>query len=242
VTDGPFDAAIFDLDGLLVDSEPLWHEAEVSILGGLGVPIDAGEPRRTKGMFVGEVTQFWYERHPWAGPSPAAVADEVVDRVILLVLAKGVRRPGVEQAIGFCRSRGLALALASSSAYRLILPVLDHLGLGDTFSVVHSAQDEAYGKPHPAVFLSAAGRLGVRAERCVVWEDSAAGVLAAKAARMACVAVPEPDERGLPAFGLADVVLGSLEGADDACWHSLTWAGGAEGLAGDPRAPRQTTP
>ncbi len=217
----PFQASIFDMDGLLVDSEPLWHEAEVEILGGLGVPIAPGDCRQTKGMFVREVTRYWFERFPWSGIGPDEVADHVVDRVIDLVEAKGRLQPGVDQAIALCRSHGLRLAVASSSEHRLVEMVLGRFGLAVHFELTHSAQDELYGKPHPAVFLTAAARLGVAPGRCLVWEDAPAGVLAAKAARMTCVAVPEPAERALPAFGIADAVLGSLEEADERLWAHL---------------------
>lgn len=209
------------MDGLLVDSEPLWHEAEVEILGGLGVPIAAADCRQTKGMFVREVTRHWHGRHPWAEPSPDVVAVAVVDRVIELVEAKGALQPGVDRAIGLCRSHGLALAVASSSEHRLIEFVLHRFGLDGEFDFAHSAEDEEYGKPHPAVFLSAARRLGVAPERCLVWEDAPAGVLAAKAARMTCVAVPEAAERGHPGFAIADAVLSSLEEADESLWARL---------------------
>jgi sugar-phosphatase len=217
----PFAAAIFDMDGLLVDSEPLWHEAEIDILGGLGVPVAVDDCRRTKGMFVDEVTRYWFERYPWDGPGPEQVAVEVVDRVIALVTDKGVRRPGVDDALSLCRRHGLRTAIASSSQYRLIHRVLEHFALADEFELVHSAQDEPYGKPHPGVFLTTAERLGTAPDRCLVWEDSPAGVLAAKAARMACVAVPEPAERGLPAFAIADAVLDSLVEADESLWARL---------------------
>ena len=67
-----FAASIFDMDGLLIDSEILWHEAEIEILGDLGVPLAADGCRGTKGMFVGEVTEYWYAQYPWDGPTPAA--------------------------------------------------------------------------------------------------------------------------------------------------------------------------
>jgi sugar-phosphatase len=219
-----FGAAIFDMDGLLVDSEPLWHEAEIEVLGGLGVPIAADDCRRTKGMFVEEVARYWYERYPWDGPSIEQVATRVVDTVIDLVEKKGVRRPGVDQTIELCRRHGLRLALASSSQHRLITEVLGRFDLADFFEVIHSAENEPYGKPHPGVFLTAAAQLGVAPDRCLVWEDSPAGVLAAKAARMTCVAVPEPAERGLPAIAIADAVLDSLEQADEGLWQRLTMA------------------
>ena len=219
-----FGAAIFDMDGLLVDSEPLWHEAEIEILGRLGVPLGASACRQTKGMFVNEVTRYWHERYPWDGPNTDEVAVEVVDKVIALVVAKGRPKPGVRRALDLCRAHGLPLAVASSSQYRLIEVVLEHFDLLADFDLVHSAEDEPYGKPHPGVFLTTAAKLGVAPDRCLVWEDAPAGVLAAKAARMACVAVPEVAERDRPAFGIADVVLGSLEEADEAMWERVSAA------------------
>ncbi len=216
-----FGAAIFDMDGLLVDTEPLWHDAEIEVLGALGVPIAAPDCRRTKGMFVREVTRYWHERHPWATPSTDEVARTIVDRVIELVREEGALQPGVEEAIALCRRHGLGLAVASSSEDRLISVVLERVGLTGEFSFAHSAEHEPYGKPHPAVFLATAQRLGVPPDRCVVWEDAAAGVIAAKAARMACVAVPEPAERSQPAFAIADAVLTTLEEADESLWGRL---------------------
>jgi mannitol-1-/sugar-/sorbitol-6-/2-deoxyglucose-6-phosphatase len=212
-----FHASIFDMDGLLIDSEVLWHEAEIEILADqLGVPLDKDGCRTTKGMFVNEVTELWYARSPWSGPSPSEVAVTIVDRVIDLIVAKGSLKPGATHAIDLCAARGWPLAVASSSEYRLIEAALRHFGLRDRFDLVHSAEDEEYGKPHPAVFLTAASKLGAPTKSCLVWEDAPAGVVAAKAASMACIAVPEHGEGGHPAFGLADLVVDSLEDVDDA--------------------------
>ena len=209
----PDRAAIFDMDGLLVDSEPLWHVAEVEILGALGVPLDRDGTRGTKGMFVDEVTTFWFARYPWAGPSPAEVAEQVVDRVGELTLERGVVLPGALEAVAAMDERG-PIGLASSTPRRLIDVVLGHIGLSEAFAVICSAEDEAYGKPHPAVFLTAAALLGADAERCIVFEDAPAGVLAAKAGRMRCVAVPEVSDRSAVEIGLADIVLDSLADLD----------------------------
>jgi sugar-phosphatase len=202
------------MDGLLIDSEVLWHEAEIEILGALGVPLAVEGCRTTKGMFVHEVTEHWYALYPWSGPTPAEVAVTVVDRVIELTLTKGKLKPGALHAVDLCAGLGLSLAVASSSEYRLIDAALTHFGLRDRFAVIHSAEDEEYGKPHPAVFLTAARRMSAPPKRCVVWEDAPAGVLAAKAASMACVAVPEHGEGNHPAFALADLVVGSLDDVD----------------------------
>jgi HAD superfamily hydrolase (TIGR01509 family) len=231
-----FDASIFDMDGLLVDSEPLWHQAEIEILRPLGVPLVVDACRQTKGMFVDEVTRYWYARYPWEGPAPEVVATEVVDRVIELVTTVGVKLPGVDEVLERCRSYGLSVALASSSQHRLIDAVLEHFSLADAFGVVHSAEHEPYGKPHPGIFLTTASRLGAAPDRCLVFEDAAAGVLAAKAAQMACIAVPDPEERDGPAFGIADAVLGSLAEADDARLAAVAAAHRGD-PAGGPKGP-----
>ena len=216
-----FAASIFDMDGLLIDSEVLWHEAEIEILGDLGVPLDPGGCRSTKGMFVDEVTAHWHGHYPWEGPTPDQVAVQIVDRVIELIDAKGVLKPGAFHAIDLCAQRGWALAVASSSQYRLIDAALDHFGLLERFDLIHSAEDEDYGKPHPAVFVTAARKLRVAPRQCLVWEDAPAGVLAAKAASMACIAVPERGEGDHPAFGLADLVVSSLLEVDDDALDSV---------------------
>ena len=167
------------MDGLLLDSEILWHEAEIEILGDLGVPLSGDGSRGTKGMFVGEVTAYWHARYPWAGPTPAEVAVTIVDRVIALLLSKGELKPGAQHAIALCAERNLPMAIASSSQYRLIDTALAHFGLRQHFLLVHSAEDEQWGKPHPAVFRTAAAKVGAPPRRCLVWEDAPAGGVAA---------------------------------------------------------------
>jgi len=208
------------MDGLLIDSEPLWHAAEVEIFGSLGVPLERAETRSTKGMFVDEVTAYWFERYPWTGPSQRQVADEILERVAELVVERGAPLPGARATVEAMAERG-PVVLASSTPHRLIRVVLAHLDLADAFATISSAEDEAYGKPHPAVFLTAASTVGVAPERCCVFEDAPAGVLAAKAARMLCVAVPEASERHAASIAIADLVLDTLEGFDPALVDQL---------------------
>ena len=91
----------------------------------------------------------------------------------------------------------------------------------DRFALIHSAEDEEYGKPHPAVYLTAASKLGVAPKRCLAWEDAPAGVVAAKAASMTCIADPESGEGGDPPFALADLVVDSLEEVDAASLEEI---------------------
>ncbi|MBX3269274.1 MAG: hexitol phosphatase HxpB [Sandaracinaceae bacterium] len=204
-------AAIFDMDGLLIDSEPLWRAAEVEVFRTVGLVITEADCVETTGLRIDEVVAHWHAKHPWAEPPRSVIVERIVDRLIALVTAHGAPLPGVAHALAQCRARGLRLALASSSPRRIIAATLDELALSDAFEVIASAEDDRYGKPHPAVFLRCAELLGVAPTECLVFEDSLNGVIAAKAARMTCVAVPErPDAR----FAIADRVLGSLADFD----------------------------
>ncbi|MGH9020840.1 MAG: hexitol phosphatase HxpB [Acidimicrobiales bacterium] len=204
-------ATLFDMDGLLIDSEVLWHEAEVEVFGSLGVPISEAEDRSTKGMYVNEVVAYWRDRYPWSGASDDVVVDRLLARVGELVEAKGRLMPGATRAIDLTGARG-PVALASSTPLSLIYRCLDHFSLRERFVAVHSAEFEELGKPNPAVFLTAAAALGVEPSACLVVEDSVAGVLAGRAAGMTVVAVPAAEDRALAEFDLADLVLDSLEG------------------------------
>ena len=206
----PLTASLFDMDGLLLDSEVLWHEAEVEIFGSLGVPLEDASERSTKGLFVAEVVDYWFSQYPWTGPSCDDVVAMLLQRVGDLIEEKGVMLPGAARAIDLASERG-PVALASSTPLHLIERALSHFNLRDRFATLNSAQFEPYGKPHPAVFLTAAASIGAAPTDCLVFEDSAAGVLAGKAGRMTVIAVPVEADRHLPAFGLADLVLSSLE-------------------------------
>lgn len=186
-----FRAVVFDLDGLLVDSEPLWRLAEIEVFGRYGVPLTDELCRTTKGRVVGEVAGHWHRVFGWTGPPPAAVADEVVDRVAELLAERVELRPGAAALLDWCEARGLALAVASSSAHRLIEAALARHDLRPRFAAVSSAEDVGAGKPDPAVYLAAARALGVAPDRCLALEDADLGARSALAAGMACILVPE---------------------------------------------------
>jgi HAD superfamily hydrolase (TIGR01509 family) len=203
-------AVIFDMDGLLVDSEPLWVRAEIEIFGEVGVVLGEEDCALTKGLRTDDVVAYWHTRRPWVKRSPAEVEARLIARVAALVLAEGRALPGVAHAIAVAREGGRRLALASSSPRVIIEATLERLGLADTFDVVRSAETEPLGKPHPGIFLTTAAHLDVPAVECLVLEDSLTGVIAAKAARMACIAVPFDHPAHDARFAIADAVIGSL--------------------------------
>jgi sugar-phosphatase len=216
-------AAIFDLDGLLIDSEPLWQQAEIEVFGRLGLELTREQAEETLGIRSDEVVQI---RHAQAGWDLAIdpleeVEERIVGAVRDLVAEVGEAKEGVEHAIDFCAAKGLALAVASSSPMIVIEAALDRLGIRDRFAVVYSAESEPVGKPDPGVYLSTARKLGVSPASCVALEDSPAGIEAAKAARMRCIVVPDRSVVGDSRLDRADLVLGNLAELDDRVWSWL---------------------
>ena len=220
------EAVVLDMDGVLIDTEPVWRAAQSAVFAGFGVVLSERDLLDSTGQPIEELIPVWRRRSRApdpAGPelTDAEIADLIIDRVIAHVTAEGRPMPGVTAAIALFERCGLRLAIASSSPLRLIDAVCDRLGL-TRITVRCSAMDEARGKPAPDVYLTAARRLGVAAANCLALEDSPAGVASARSAGMRCVAVPDPLLAADPRYREADLVLGSLTGLDEA---ALRWLG-----------------
>lgn len=201
---------IFDMDGLLVDSEPLWGVAMREVFATVGVSLSPELTSRTTGLRTSEVVSYWHHYFGWNSKSPDEVTTEIIDSVTAKILSEGRAMEGLRYILDYFRAKDFKIGLASSSPLRLIVSVLEHLHIRDYFQAVQSAEFEPYGKPHPAVYLSCAAALGSDPLQCVAFEDSVTGMIAAKAARMKTVVVPELHKRQEPRFVLADMQLGSL--------------------------------
>jgi sugar-phosphatase len=204
-------AVIFDLDGLLIDSEPFWRVAEKEALGRVGIAMTDEMCEMTMGWRTRDVVEYWHARFPWRTPRVDAVGAQILRRVEELVRNEGAAMNGVYETLGLLRTGGYLLAIASSSPMSLIDAVLDRLAIWPLFQAVSSAADEEQGKPHPAVYLTAAKRLRQVPRACVALEDSVAGVRSARAAGMRTIAVPAPHLYDDPRFGQADVKLRTLQ-------------------------------
>ena len=203
------DGVVFDMDGVLVDSEPLWHEAEIAVLAPLGVPLTRELCLQTTGVRVDGVVRHWRARHPWGDvPADADVVAAIVDGVVQRVRARAEPMRGAHEALASVAD--LPLGLASSSPQRIIDAVLDRLAVRARFSVVQSAESLPRGKPDPLVYRLACESLGIDPRHAVAVEDSSSGLRAAHAAGMIVVAVPDPAAHVPDALDLADVVLDSL--------------------------------
>ena len=216
----PIEAVVFDMDGVLIDSEPLWRAVEREVFAGVGIDLAEEDLFATMGVRIADVVQRWHARHPWPEPSREAIAEAIVEGVVRAIREHGVLLQGAVAAVDRVRALGLRVALASSSPMSLIRAVLSLDGLAARFDAVVSGEDEELGKPDPAVYLSAARALEVLPERCLAVEDSINGVRSAKAAGMVCIAVPGVGaDDGVAAE--ADLVLGSIGELGDDTWAMI---------------------
>lgn len=204
-------AIIYDMDGLIVDSEPWWRVAERNVFGRLSIEPSEEDFEKMMGNRIQEVIANWYARHPWEDYDAVKTQNDIVDEVQRLVTTNAQLLPGVRESLEYFSSKQLPIALASSSPLRLINAIVDHYGIRKHFNVIRSAENEKQGKPHPAVFLSTAKELNIHPEHCLVFEDSFNGVVAAKAAGMKCVVVPCAEHHGQERFGIADWKWKSLQ-------------------------------
>lgn len=203
-------AAIFDMDGLLIDSEPLWDRAELDVMASLGWISPVVTSADTLGLRIDMVVDLWYARQPWNGPSRQEVVERVIARAISLVEETRPLLPGVREAVALCKEQGLLVGLASASPLHMLEKVLTMFDLRDSFDALASAEKLPYSKPHPQVYLDCAAKLGVDPLTCVALEDSVNGMIASKAARMRSIVVPAPEAQNDPRFVLANVKLSSL--------------------------------
>jgi HAD superfamily hydrolase (TIGR01509 family) len=205
-------AAIFDMDGLIMDSEPLWDRAELDVMASLGVDISRrNELPDLLGLRIDVVVGLWFAQQPWNGPSREEVTARIINRAISLVEEERPLLPGAREAIALCKANGLSVGLASASPLHMLEKVLTMFDLRDSFDALASAEKLAYSKPHPQVYLDCAAKLGVDPLACVALEDSTNGMIASKAARMRSIVVPAEENRHDPRYALADVKLTSLE-------------------------------
>lgn len=210
-------AVVFDMDGILIDTEPVWRRVETEVFARLGVELSDADCRETMGVRIDEAVQFWYRRDPWPGSPPAEVAHRIVAGVIDHVRAHGAPMEGALAAVATVRAAGLLCAVASSSPPQLIAAVLEKLGLLDAVDVTRSAAREARGKPAPDVYLSTARALGLPPEGCLAIEDSVNGLISARAAGMPCVVIPDALTADDPRLGQATLRLSSLNDLDALC-------------------------
>lgn len=198
---------IFDMDGTLIDSEPFWRVAEIEAFKKVGIHLKEHQLDATMGMRHDEVVKYWLRKYEKEYENNQSIELDILAKVQELVEEKGTLRPGVLEILDFFKKKKIPLALASSSPLGIIQSVLETLKIKHKFKITYSAEYEEFGKPHPAVFIATANYMRVAPEDCLVFEDSLNGVLAAKAAKMKCVAIPSKEDFEKPHFVIADLKI-----------------------------------
>jgi HAD superfamily hydrolase (TIGR01509 family) len=204
------EAVVFDLDGVLLQSEEVWDAVRERYVVDHGGRYDDGVQRAMMGMSAPEWSRFLHEEAGvWEDPED--INRHVVERMLEAYRRELPLVPGAEAAVRRA-AEAFPLALASSSNREIFETVLELAGLADCFRATVSSEEVAHGKPAPDVYLEAARRLGVAPERCAAVEDSHTGIRSATTAGMRVVAIPNasypPDQEAL---ALADVVVHSLD-------------------------------
>lgn len=170
------------MDGVIVDSEPFWQQAEIEVFSHLGVEVTDKGRRQTQYMTTAEVAQFWFEQNPWRGVSLPEAEQRVVDRVITYIQQEDCLMPGIQDTLEGLKSMNIKIGLATNSPERIIPHVLAKGQLNPYFDALASAEFEELGKPQPFVYLSALSKLGVEASEALAIEDSNSGIKAARRA------------------------------------------------------------
>jgi sugar-phosphatase len=205
---------LYDMDGLLLDTEPLWGESMLRIAQKHNIPITWEKFKETTGLRIYEVTDYWSVKYPWNGSTSVEVAEEILDDIIEASKKAGRVLPGVVKSLELLKENGFKIGLASSSPARMIHALVDHFDITHYFDCITSADVVELGKPHPAVFMHCANSLGSSPLQCAVLEDSVNGMIAGKAARMKVIVVPDALHFDDPRFAVADAKLKSLEDLD----------------------------
>lgn len=203
-------AVIFDMDGVIIDSEPLWRKAMIQSFTEVGIPFSDDHCRITTGLRFKEVAEFWFKKHKINDISINEFDELVINRLCNFIKQEGKPMKGVLEILKFLKKKELKIGIGTSSNTKLMNTVVDVLNIRIYFDELCSAEHMTYGKPHPEVYLTCAERLGINPLHCLVIEDSVNGIIAGKAAQMKVVAIPEALNKNNTKFTISDYQCESL--------------------------------
>ena len=212
---------IFDMDGLLIDSEPLWNEAAEEVFGYYGKKLTPEDYATTTGLRTSEFVAWWLRDYKFDNTELEKAGNRILKLVDEKIRKKGRTLPGVPHIINFFYERNFKIGIATSSPLSLVKTVTEILRIEPYLHATTSAEFLQYGKPHPHVYLNCAEQLHSSPLQCICFEDSINGMIAAKAARMKCVVVPEHSKLKNDKWSLADLKLSSLQNFNELHFNLL---------------------
>lgn len=204
-------AIVFDFDGIIVESEHLWVEVERKIFESVGISLTPELCRETTGLSTQDSIEHWHAVYKFTGKSKFQLYKEIMESMQTAMLEKADLKEGFLDVLQYFVDKNLPLAVASASPLKLITTALKKFHLFPYFKIINSGENEEMGKPHPALYLGAARKLGIDPLHCLAFEDSFNGAISAKAARMKLVAVPEKHHFETGLFDFADLKIASLK-------------------------------
>lgn len=200
------------MDGLLIDSEPLWEEAATEVLQEYNIRLTMEQFHDTRGLRTEEWINHWFHYFKIGLEQIRPAVELIIQKAVEKIGDRGVAMPGVKEVLNLFRDHTFKIGLASSSPMEVIEVVIEKLNIRNYFQALTSAQFLNYGKPHPEVYLACATELSSIPAKCICFEDSFNGMIAAKAARMKCVVVPDKVLQNKLEWNAADLKLTSLTG------------------------------
>jgi len=213
-------AVIFDMDGLMVDTEPLYSKAMSQVAEKRGKSFTLEIKQKLMGRRAIESLTIFKE-HLGLNESPEELLLEREEIYGKLLAQNITPMPGLFKLLELLNKLGLRKAIASSSKQRWIELIINKLGIVDQFEIIVSGEEIKHGKPDPEIYLLTSKKLNLAPEECLVLEDALSGVASAKAAKMKCITVPNQFTQGLD-FSNADLVVNSLEEIDEALLKRLS--------------------
>ena len=214
----PVDTVIFDMDGVLIDSEPFWEEAGEETLAKFNIELTKEQYFSTTGLRTREWIDWCFTYFNIDKKFSKEAETSIVEKAIDKIKEHAVAMPGVEYIFEFFLERNFTIGLATSSPVALIDVVADKLGIRKFIKAFSSAEELPHSKPHPQVYMNCAEKLNISPLNCICFEDSFNGMISAKAARMKCVVIPAAIQHDLPHWAAANLKLNSFHAFDD---HAL---------------------
>lgn len=202
-------AFIFDMDGLLINSEPLWQQAGINILNQYGLTITHSDMALWTGLPTSTIVANACAKYHRTLDHTKAATDILNHAVELICDAKPLM-PNVKETLTLLKEQGYRMAIASASPRRLLDHIVESCQIDDYFEYISSAHELPHSKPHPMVYLQACEQLGLRPEECVGVEDSKVGMTAVKAASMTAIVIPAAEHFTNAYWSLAEFKLASL--------------------------------
>lgn len=203
-------AVIFDMDGTLIDSQPIWYQVSTNFFQKNGFPVTMDDMIKLTGSPVAKLVDYVLQVYGQKDKARAQLVTELMDYAVFEILAAKPLLPNVKDVLAQLKQQGIKIAVASASPRNMLQGIVDSCGIAEYFDYLASAEELDYNKPHPAVYLHAAQQLGVSVAECFAVEDSVLGMISGKAASMKTVVIPAQAEWDDSRWALADFKLTNI--------------------------------